>query len=244
MFKRRISDPPSLAISPSDHAGIRTLIAEYVTILILGHELAPEWKLFEEHVAKCTLCHHDVRVLQKLMRDAYSGQVPIRPFVPQPNLAFLRKVRPRPRSRTLRGHTIIATAYESVVRRFQFTAALLPLMQVPATVRGEELRLRYAYETMLDGDVALSIEIFSHADDSTTGVVRCCVEMSDRDPFDQAASKVILLASGKEFTSITGKDGTVSFVDVPLEDIENWQLIVTPPSKHLEADNKGHHAAG
>jgi hypothetical protein len=163
------------------------------------------------------------------MKDIYSGQIPTLSDVPQPNLAFLRRQHRRPRSRTLRGRTIIATAYESTSRRFQFTAALLPLMQVPTTMRGDELRLRYAYETVLDGDVALTIEVFCQADDATTCVVRCCVEMSDRNPFDQAGSKIILLANGKEFTNLTGKDGSVSFVDVPLEDIENWQLIVTPP---------------
>jgi hypothetical protein len=231
MAKRRISDPPSGPINTS-HVGIRTLIAEYVTILALDQELSLEWKVFEEHLAKCSLCQHDTLVLRQHMKDLYSGQIPPLSSVPQPNLAFLRRPHPRPRSRTLRGRTIIATPYESAVRHFQFTAALLPLMQAPVTVRGEELRLRYAYETMLDGDVALTIEVFCHADDATTCVVRCCVEMSDRNPFDQADSKIILLANGKEFTNLTGKDGSVSFVNVPLEDIENWQLIVTPPSKN------------
>jgi hypothetical protein len=235
MAKRQSSDSASQTVSPSDHAAIRALIAEYVTLLALGRELSPEWRLFEEHVAKCSLCAHDVHVLRQLMQDVYSGQIPPVSTAPQPNLAFLRKAQPRPRSRTLRGQTIIASAYESVVRRFQFTAALLPLMQVPATMRGDELRLRYAYDTLLDGDVALSIEVFSHANDATTCIVRCCVEMSDRDPFDQAESKIILLASGREFTNTTGKDGSVSFVDVPLDDIENWQLIVTPPPRHTEA---------
>jgi hypothetical protein len=108
-------------------------------------------------------------------------------------------------------------------------------MQVPATVRGEDVRLRYAYETVLDGDVALTIEIYCPVDDATICVVRCCVEMSDRNPFDQAGSKIILLANGKEFTNLTGKDGSVSFVNVPLEDIENWQFIVTPPSQNTKA---------
>ena len=235
MAKRRISDSPSQPINMSDHVGLRTLIAEYITILTLGQELSPEWKVFEEHLAKCSLCHHDVRVLRQLMKDVYSGQIPPLSTARQPNLAFLRRAHSRPRSRTLRGRTIIATANESAVRRFQFTAALLPLMHVPVAVRGEELRLRYAYETVLDGDVALSIEVFSHDDDATTCVVRCCVEMSDRNPFDQAETKIILLANGKEFTNMTGKDGSVSFVDVPLEDIENWQLTITPPSKNTEA---------
>jgi hypothetical protein len=239
MSKRRISDPPSQPIHPSDHVGIRTLLAEYITILALDQELSLEWKVFEAHVATCSLCSHDTRIVRQLMKDVYSGQIPALATVPQPNLAFLRRAHPRPRSRTLRGHTIIATAYASAVRRFQFTAALLPLMQVPATMRGDELRLCYAYETLLDGNVALSIEIFSHVDDATIGVVRCCVEVSDRDPFDQAESKIILLANGQEFTNITGKDGSVSFVDVPLGDIENWQLTITPPLKHIEADNNG-----
>lgn len=239
MVKQHSSDLPSQASHPLDHAGLRALIPEYVTILVLGRALAPEWQAFEEHLAKCSLCRHDVEVLRQLMQDVYSGQIPSQSSYPRPNLAFLRRAHPRPRSRTLHGRTIIASAYDSAVRRFQFTAALLPLMQVPATVRGEELRLRYAYETVLDGDVALSIEVFTHADDATTCIVRCCVELSDRDPFDQAESKIILLASGKEFTNITGKDGSVSFADVPLDDIENWQLIVTPPAKHTKADNSG-----
>jgi len=79
------------------------------------------------------------------------------------------------------------------------------------------------------------IEIAARPDDATTCVVRCCVEMGDRNPFDQAETKIILLANGKEFTNMTGKDGSVSFVDVPLEDIENWQLTITPPSKNTEA---------
>jgi len=239
MAKRRISASPSQPIYMTDHVGIRTLIGEYITILALDQALAPEWQVFEEHLAKCSLCHHDIRVLRQLMGDVYSGKIPTVSAVPQPNLAFLRRSRPRTRSRTLRGTTIMATAYASAVRRFQFTPALLPLMRVPATVRGDELRLRYAYETLLDGDIALSIEIFCHTEEAATCVVRCCVEISDRDPFDQAESKIILLANGKEFTNITGKDGSAAFVDVPFEDIENWQLTVTPPSKHHEAGNTG-----
>jgi hypothetical protein len=235
MVKRRISAPPSRPIHTLDHVGIRTLIAEYVTIFALEQELSPEWKVFEEHLAKCSLCQHDTLILRQHMKDIYSGQIPTLSTAPQPNLAFLRRRHPRPRSRTLQGRTIIATAEESTVRRFQFTAALLPLMQAPVTMRGEELRLRYAYETILDGDVALTIEVFYQSDDATTCVVRCCVEMSDRNPFDQAGSKIILLANGQEFTNTTGKDGSVSFVNVPLENIENWQLIITPPSKNAEA---------
>jgi hypothetical protein len=239
MTKQPISASPSQPINISDHIGLRTLIAEYITILALNQELSPEWKVFEEHLDTCSLCHHDARILRQLMKDVYGGHIPRHPTASQPNLAFLRRSRPRTRSRTLRGHTIIATAAESPVRRFQFTAALLPLIQVPITVRGDELRLRYAYETLLDGDVALSIEVFCNAEDATTCVVRCCVEMSERDPFDQAESKIILLANGKEFTNITGKDGSVSFVDVPLEGIENWQLTVAPPLKKTQADAPG-----
>jgi len=235
MAKRRISDPPSGPIHTSEHVGIQTLIAEYVTILTLDQELSPAWKVFEEHLATCSLCQHDTLILQQHMNVIYSSQMLPLARAPQPNLAFLRQQHPRPRSRALQDRTIIAAAYPSAAHRFQFTAALLPLMHVPGTVRGDELRLRYAYETVLDGDVALAIEVFCPANDATTCIVRCCVEMGDQNPFDQAGSKIILLANREEFANLTGKDGSVSFVNVPLADIAHWQFIVSRPSENIEA---------
>lgn len=231
MTKRRISDPPSRPVDLSNHASIRMLLAEYVMILVLEQTVSPEWSALEQHVARCQLCQGDVLILRQHMREMYSGPLPGTPHIPNPDLSFLHTRRSRSTSRTMRGHSLISTARTALERRLQFSAALLPLMQVQMKARGEDAQLRYAYETTLDNDVALTIEIFTETLEAPTCIVRFCVEVIDRNPFDQAGSKVILLASGKEFSNVTGHDGSLSFSDVPIADIENWQIIVTPPAK-------------
>jgi hypothetical protein len=246
MTKQYVGEPPSRPIDDSDHSSILALLPEYVTICILAQQPPPQWQPLEQHLMRCSACRSEADALTKLMGESYTGALPAVPAPPPPDLTFLDPAIPAPPpDLTFLDHSVMPRAVavqhtnsthpparigSSQPIVFQFSAALLPRMRVHMAARTGGIRLRYAYEIPPtdDTDPTITVEVLVHDDQPTIGLVRVCVEYPDRSPFDQAGSHVTLQIDDTNWSGVTDQNGVTAFADVPLDQMERWQITIAP----------------
>jgi hypothetical protein len=246
MTKRYVGEPPSRPIDDSDHRSILALLPEYVTICILDQQLPPQWQPLEQHLLRCSACRSEADALMKLMDESYTGTLPAIPAPPPPDLTFLNPAIPAPLpdlsllNQPVKAQTAAiqhTNGTHPPTRRaswqpitFQFSAALLPRMRVHMAARTGAIRLRYAYEIPPTDDTSptITVEVLVHDDQPTIGLVRVCVEHPDRSPFDQAGSHVTLQIDDTNWSGVTDQNGVTAFADVPLDQMERWQITIAP----------------
>ena len=230
-MKRYVGDPPSRPID-AEHRSILALLPEYVAICMLAQQLVPEWHAFEQHLGQCPACHGEADALLALMTDSYTGMIANAPAPLLPDLSFLDPAQMAhpplaPRAANVaaapRGHS-----FQPIV--IQFSAGLVQRMQVHMAARSGGLHLRYAYEVPAadDDSPTITVEVLAHDDTPTVGLVRVCVEHPQRSPFEQAGTRVTLVIDDARWSGVTDQNGVTAFHDIPLAQIEQWQIRIEP----------------
>ena len=219
MINRYVGDAPSRVIADSDHSAFIELLPEYVMQLVLGQLVPSSWRLFEEHLHICPLCRNEVYALQQTMTEYYAGSIEPAVLPQAMNISFLRAAQP---------------AYSAVEpdqqQRSSFNIQLSPQwllrMALRSSSRTEGPHLRYSFEVPPSSAQAptVTVEVFSHGFDPDLGLVRICVEYPDRGPFGQAGTHISLHAGDQLFSGVSDQNGSVSFMKVPLADIETWRI--------------------
>lgn len=231
MTQRSMGDRPSRPIREGDHASIFAVLPEYVTMLALDQRPPPEWHPLEQHLRSCPDCRSEAEALRRLMDETYSGALPAHAAAP-PDLAFLRRPTPEARPAPAAGAQAQRPPAAPWSVTIQFSAAILPRMRVPMAARQRGRRLRYHYERpSTDGrEPVITVEVFEADATPDRGPVRVCVEPVEGNPFEQGGDQVTLQVPGGRWTRRTDHQGVALFPDVPLDQIEQWQVTVTPAS--------------
>jgi len=232
MMKRYVGEPPSRPIDDSDHRSILALLPEYVTLCILAQQIPPEWRGLEQHLLRCTACRSEADALMALLDASYTGAMPAVPAPAPPDLTFLDQ-HVTPQTQGIRraddaGPSARIHSFQPIV--IQFSTALLPRIRVQMAARTGGIHLRYAYEIPPTDDTSptITVEVLVHDDQPTIGLVRVCVEHPERSPFDQAGSRVTLQVDDTRWSGVTDQNGVTAFHDIPLDQMEQWQITVAP----------------
>jgi hypothetical protein len=239
MTNEYIGSLPSRSIAEGDHRAVLALLPEYVAIRMLGQQREPEWQPLEQHLLVCEPCRSEADALIELMTESYAGLIPTVLPPAAPDLAFLSQQAIVEYS-TQEPQDAISTAEQK--RDFPpiliaFSAVLLPRIRVPMATRSGAIRLRYSYEIPPSDDTkpTVTIEVLVHDDQPTIGLVRVCVEHPNFHPFDQAGSLVTLSVHGTNWCGTTDMNGICAFQDIPLDQMEHWQLTIGPQESHDSA---------
>ena len=232
MMKRYVGEPPSRPINDGDHRSVLALLPEYVTMCILAQQLPPEWQALEQHLMRCAACRSEADALMALVAESYAGMIPAVPAPSPPDLSFLDQT-VTSQSMVVRragdtGPSARIHSFQPIV--IQFSTALLPRIRLQVAARTGGVHLRYAYEISPTDDASptITIEVLVHDDQPTIGLVRVCVEHPNRDPFDQAGSHVTLRVDDTRWSSVTDQNGVTAFPDIPLDQMEQWQIRIAP----------------
>lgn len=209
------------AFDGTNHLVIMGLLPEYVMMRVLGQQLPAAWHAVERHLELCSVCRSEAEILEGLMTEVYSGTLPSHPAPQAPDLTFLPK--PLPWAKTP-----MPSATPPIL--ISFSPALLAQSQVYMLARAGDARLRYArtISPASSTDPTITIEVLAPDDHPDIGIIRICVELPDRSPFDQAGSQIELNIGEQLLCGSSDQNGNVVFNDVPLNDISGWQLTVHP----------------
>ncbi len=106
-------------------------------------------------------------------------------------------------------------------------------MRVHMAARASNIHLRYAYEIAPTEDTGptITVEVLVQDDQPEVGLVRVCAEHPDRSPFDQAGSHVTLHIDDIRWSAVTDQNGVAVFHDVPLDQMERWQIAIAPQNQ-------------
>jgi hypothetical protein len=232
MMKRNVGEPPSRPINGGDHGSILAMLPEYVTMCVLDQQIPPEWQVLEQHLLHCADCRGEADALMALVTDSYTGAIPTHPVPSTPDLSFLDETMAAQTKAVRRTAStgLLARLHSFQPIVIQFSTALLPKIRVHMAARTGGVRLHYAYEISPtdNSSPTITIEVLVHDDQPVIGLVRVCVEHPDRSPFEQAGSRVTLQASDRSWSDVTDQNGVAVFRDIPLDEIEHWQITVTP----------------
>jgi hypothetical protein len=218
------------AIDGTNHLVIMGLLPEYVMIRVLGQQLPIAWQAVERHLELCSVCRSEADMLEGLMTDVYCDSLPSYAAPPAPNLSFLPK-------NPSWSHPAQANLMPSVAQPGRaspmliiFSPALLSQSQVYMLARAGDARLRYArtITPAAASDPTITIEVLAPDEHPDVGIIRICVELPDRSPFDQAGSRIELNIGEQTLSGSTDQNGNVVFNDIPLNDMSGWQLTVHP----------------
>ncbi|NJN17622.1 MAG: hypothetical protein HC822_15795 [Oscillochloris sp.] len=86
--------PPSEPIDPESHGSVLALLPEYVTQLVLGQRIHPDWQPLRQHLRQCRACRAEYNSLYQQMQATYNGTLPAVTFTPTLP-PFLREQRAR-----------------------------------------------------------------------------------------------------------------------------------------------------
>lgn len=220
------------ALDSTNHLVVRQLLPEYVMLRVLGQQLPPVWQVLEYHLAQCSICRSAAETLEYTMTEAYRDVIPAQAAPPAPDLSFLQNTRkPWPATDSSKPWPPPPNPAQKLQPiSMSFSPALLAHSQVHMLARSGDARLRYAHTitpTTAD-EPTITIEVLASDDQPMLGIVRICVELPDRSPFDQAGSQIILQVDQQYLSDSTDQNGNVVFNEVPLDDIASWQLTVHP----------------
>jgi len=206
-------------------------MSEYVIFDVLDQQAPSDWRPLEVHVAECELCRAELEGLKQSMRAVYDGALPETPPPPPPNLAFLTK-RAAP-SRRLPAEKLAdllpPKAFVPAIT-IPFPLSLASALRAPAPARSSQpyMSVQYEQPRAHEDEPYITFDAKRTADDPPRAEVQVCVEWLDRDPFDQAGTRVV----GEGPTTmerVTDSAGEAIFEDVPLEWIEELLFTIEPP---------------
>lgn len=115
----------------------------------------------------------------------------------------------------------------------EFSQTLLDALRQPSlagAVRGS-LLLRYMREPVSESEPGVTIEVTAEDESAGAGRVCVCVELADRNPFDQGGSQVRLEVGSTTWRGETDETGSVDFSPVPLDLLPGLRVEITPPAE-------------
>lgn len=215
------------AWTEQEHKAVRDMLPEYATTEALGRTPAPLPPDIAQHLADCADCRALCDRILELTAATFDGRIAAAPPHPGPDLRFLGRAQAASSPPNL-GRMIITLSQE-----------LLMSLAPPAAVRAGNGRQLYRYGLKPDAqpDLQIQIEVFRNDREPELGRLEITVEVTTRDPLDQAASTVILRYGDVEQQASTDDVGRSIFEAVPLSALPGLEIEVVPCRPTERADD-------